>query len=118
MNADSTMPGSVMMEYMDILIPLLVAEVVLVAAFSALYGLAVHTRLFLRDDEVVRRIFLSFRSVRGFTGAGFAASFLLFHASFFIDGIEGIALRDTGLTLFLLSGWGGLLRAAWVYFFR
>jgi hypothetical protein len=115
MPGDMLSSGSTMAGYMDILIPLLVIEAVLIALTSGLYFLAVHTRAPLRDD-VVERVFWAFRRVRKFTGAAFAVSFVLFYISLFMEGLYAVALRDSSLALFLLAGWGGLLRGGWIYF--
>lgn len=115
MNVDPVASGSTMAGYMDIIVPLLVAEGLFITAASVLYFLAVHTR-FPLPETVVERVFGAFRRVRKVTGLGFAVSFFLFYVSLFMVGLNSIALRDTSLALFLLVGWSGLLRGVWLYF--
>lgn len=107
--------GSTLADYMDLVIPLIIAEVLLLTTFSVLYYMAVYTHV-IKNDIIAEKIFLSFRRIRLFVGLGFLASLLLFYSSYLTNNIHSIALRDTGITLFLLVGWCGLLYGFWLYF--
>jgi|GEM_PF-1646746 len=115
MNDSMMESGSVMAGQLDVLIPMFVAEIVVLILFYAAYFLAVHTKV-LKNDEVVQRIFFAFQKVWRFIAAGLVLSFALFYVSTFLSKAAGIVMRDTSLTLFLLTGWCGVVDAVWTYF--
>jgi hypothetical protein len=113
MNMDMISSGSVMAGYMNYLAPLFIVEVVALGLFFAAYFLSMYTRV-VKNDAFVERVFLAFQKVWRFIAAGLVLAFVLFFVSLYIPSDTGIVLRDTSLTLFLLTGWCGLIEALWV----
>lgn len=92
--------------------PVLAAEVAVLTATGVLYFAAIHTRL-IKSDWLAMRLFTGFRPVWRWLVTGLICSAALFAVAMALAGPDAVALRDTSLTLFLFTGWGGILCAAW-----
>ncbi len=95
--------------------PALAVEVAVLAALGVFYFAALHTRL-VKSEWLAMRLFMGFRPVWRWLVAGLVFSSALFAVAMVLTGPSAVALRDTGITLFLFIGWSGILCAAWSAF--
>ena len=108
------MNGLTVADRLGIMLPMLVVEVFLLAATAFVYHLAVRRKV-IGDNLIVAKIFVTFWGVFQFAAIGIVFSVLIAVLSIFQTGQRATFLLYFSVVPFLVMGWVGLLRGAWIF---
>ena len=108
------MKGLTIADRLGVMSPMLIVEVVLLAASVLVYYVVVHRKA-IRSDLTVAKVFLTFWSICQFAAIGAAFAVLIAVISLFQTGQRASLTLRFSAVPFLVMGWIGLVRGAWIY---